>query len=386
MERKELDNAIVYIVDDYRARKEVNDDAHEGNRVVIISKEEDVLSFYGLILEQYGQYNVYKVDDYSEVDDEFLNVVSTQDQTRDEAILYVGKPLSQLVSETIDSLTLDDKQKRLMSICKEILKGSGNDIKTEAALELANKRFRQAQAEKENLKAELDSIKTTQQGLMTSSQYVKNTVSLDGLFSKTQVMYIREYTKVPYLHSCIKAYSNYLNQLLKKRAKICIFDNKLFDIKYKTIQKIDSAETFSGNRALYTRADDPIVCNQIYPIIINELYKNQFELLIIVDRILNEQDIIKGKNVHKFYATNDEEVLDYLEKKDIQDFTYILGTNLSKEDNTIKISEIKTKDMSSPQQRMFWYSKLGNLGADKRKIFDIFNEKNEPVIGNGVRR
>lgn len=386
MERKQLDNAIVYIGDDYKSKKEVNDDVNEGNRVVIISKEDDVLSFYGLILEQYGQYNVYKVDDYNDVDNEFLEAVSIQDQTKDEAILYVGKPLSQLVSETIDSLQLDPKQKRLMSICKEILKGTGNDIKTEAALELANKRFRQAQAEKENLKAELDSIKTTQEGLLTSSQYVKNTVSLDGLFSKTQVMYIREYTKVPYLQSCIKAYCNYLNQLCKKRAKICIFDNKLFNIKYKNIQKIDSAETFSGNRALYTKADDLIVCNQIYPIIINELYKNSFDILIIVDRVLNEQDIIKGKNVHKFYATNDEEILDYLEKKDIQDFTYILGNNLKKTDNTIKIADIKTKDLSTPQQRMFWYSKLGNCGEDKRKIFDIFNEKNEPILGNGVRR
>ena len=66
--------------------KQVITDLEEQKRVVIISSQEDVVSYFGLILQQYGQYNVYLEEDLSIVDDEYLEEVSKRDRPKEEAV------------------------------------------------------------------------------------------------------------------------------------------------------------------------------------------------------------------------------------------------------------------------------------------------------------
>lgn len=385
-ERKEFTEAIIYKVEDYYLRKDVIKDLEEGHRVVIISTEADVLSFYGLLLERYGQFNLYKVESFDEVDDEFEEVVKDQDQTRDEAILYVGKPLSESVIEVIDNLKLEGAQKRIMTMCKELLRGEGDNTKQSAVIDLLNTKLKREIAEKESLKNELDMYKSENKKLGESTSYLKSTFNLDSFISDTQVMYIKEFSNVPYLHSCIRAYNDYKNTIEQKRCKIIIFDNRLFNIKYKTIKKIQDQDQYISDKSKYLLVGEPIVAYQVFPVLLSDLYKANYDLLIIVDRIVNNYDIVKGKNVHKFYGTNNKEVLEYLDTKLEQDFTYIISDDLKHDENSIKISYLD-QDMSSNDTIMYWYSKLGNNGKDNRLIFEIFNDKNKPneKIKRGIR-
>ena len=385
-ERKEFTEAIIYKVEDYDLRKDVIKDLEEGHRVVIISTEADVLSFYGLLLERYGQFNLYKVESFDEVDDEFEEVVKDQDQTRDEVTLYVGKPLSESVIEVIDNLKLEGAQKRIMTMCKELLRGEGDNTKQSAVIDLLNTKLKREIAEKESLKNELDMYKSENKKLGESTSYLKSTFNLDSFISDTQVMYIKEFSNVPYLHSCIRAYNDYKNTIEQKRCKIIIFDNRLFNIKYKTIKKIQDQDQYISDKSKYLLVGEPIVAYQVFPVLLSDLYKANYDLLIIVDRIVNNYDIVKGKNVHKFYGTNNKEVLEYLNTKLEQDFTYIISDDLKHDENSIKISYLD-QDMSSNDTIMYWYSKLGNNGKDNRLIFEIFNDKNKPneKIKRGIR-
>lgn len=376
-ERKEFTEAIIYKVENYDLRKDVIKDLEEGHRVVIISTEADVLSFYGLLLERYGQFNLYKVESFDEVDDEFEAAVKDQDQTRDEVTLYVGKPLSESVIEVIDNLKLEGAQKRIMTMCKELLRGEGDNTKQSAVIDLLNTKLKREIAEKESLKNELDMYKSENKKLGESTSYLKSTFNLDSFISDTQVMYIKEFSNVPYLHSCIRAYNDYKNTIEQKRCKIIIFDNKLFNIKYKTIKKIQDQDQYVSDKSKYLLVGEPIVSYQVFPVLLSDLYKANYDLLIIVDRIVNNYDIVKGKNVHKFYGTNNKEVLEYLDTKLEQDFTYIISDDLKHDENSIKISYLD-QDMSSNDTIMYWYSKLGNKGNDNRLIFEIFNDKNKP--------
>ena len=385
-ERKEFTEAIIYKVEDYDLRKDVIKDLEEGHRVVIISTEADVLSFYGLLLERYGQFNLYKVESFDEVDDEFEEAVKDQDQTRDEVTLYVGKPLSESVIEVIDNLKLEGAQKRIMTMCKELLRGEGDNTKQSAVIDLLNTKLKREIAEKESLKNELDMYKSENKKLGESTSYLKSTFNLDSFISDTQVMYIKEFSNVPYLHSCIRAYNDYKNTIEQKRCKIIIFDNRLFNIKYKTIKKIQDQDQYISDKSKYLLVGEPIVAYQVFPVLLSDLYKANYDLLIIVDRIVNNYDIVKGKNVHKFYGTNNKEVLEYLDTKLEQDFTYIISDDLKHDENSIKISYLD-QDMSSNDTIMYWYSKLGNNGKDNRLIFEIFNDKNKPneKIKRGIR-
>ena len=368
-ERKEFTEAIIYKVEDYDLRKDVIKDLEEGHRVVIISTEADVLSFYGLLLERYGQFNLYKVESFDEVDDEFEEVVKDQDQTRDEVTLYVGKPLSESVIEVIDNLKLEGAQKRIMTMCKELLRGEGDNTKQSAVIDLLNTKLKREIAEKESLKNELDMYKSENKKLGESTSYLKSTFNLDSFISDTQVMY-----------------NDYKNTIEQKRCKIIIFDNRLFNIKYKTIKKIQDQDQYISDKSKYLLVGEPIVAYQVFPVLLSDLYKANYDLLIIVDRIVNNYDIVKGKNVHKFYGTNNKEVLEYLNTKLEQDFTYIISDDLKHDENSIKISYLD-QDMSSNDTIMYWYSKLGNNGKDNRLIFEIFNDKNKPneKIKRGIR-
>lgn len=368
--RKELDNAIIYIVNDYSERENVSKDLENGNRVVIISSEQDVLSFYGLILEQYGQYNLYLEQDLNDLDDEYFNVVENQDVSKEESAIYVGKSLSQMVSETIDELSLNPQQKRIMTICKEILKNN-NDIKSEATISLLNDKLRKERSEKENLIKELNELKAGEIEDKSSQKFTKSTINLDALSSTSQVMYIRELGYVPNLNTCINAYATYLRKMKNKQVICAIIDNRLFNMIYNDDLKIDSQDNYIINRNKITRYDR-IVADNIYPLMINEIYKNRVDLVILIDRIINNQDIVKGKNVHKYIAINNYELLKYVNNLAVQDFKYICSSNLDQE-NAIYV-DIKNKDISTPQLQLYWYSKL--LNKDNKLVFDIFNEFN----------
>lgn len=373
--REQLDGGVVYIVDDYSMRQDVVNDLEKGERVVIISKESDVLSFYGLLLERNGQYNVYKVDDYDEVDEDYLFEVSNRDNSKEEAIVYVGKPMSQLATEVIDSLNLSGKELRVMEMVKEVLRGS-EDIKEKATVNLLNEKLAKEKAVREAYENELKEYKKNDQDRMKSTEFVTSTINLNnlGVNIKTKVMYIREYSEIPYLHTCLKVYKKWLELTYNKRVKLVMFDNKLFEMKYKTFIKLKTQNDYLANPSYYLSSNDNLCCFQVFPKVVTDLYKEGYDVLIIIDRIMNPLPMVSGKNVRTFKTSANLEILEWLTKLPQQDFTYIC-TNELNYDNCIIINKLKKEiSLNTENEKLYIYPKIPNSGKDKRKIYEIFNE------------
>lgn len=381
---KEEYNSIVYSrVDNYNYKLQVVQDLDAGKRVVILSDKDDILQYYGQLLDNYGQYNLYKIEDWEDVNDEFVEEVAQRDQTRDEAIVYVGKPLSETVIEVINSLKLTSEQERILSIVKDLIKGSDSDVKQQAALNLLNERLLKERAENKQLKSELDELKTTITQTNSSTQYTRNTIHLDTFItSETQVLYIKEYHNILYFNTLIRNYQKYLETKLGLRAKIVIFDTVLFEMyetdKYK--RKIASLDDYMGNRQLFLD-NQTVVSNQIYPLFVNDLYKNGFDVLIFIDRILNKQSMIDGKNVHTLYTVGHKNQLEYYKEKLLKDPTIkvVVSSRLNYPEG-ISIETI-SRTFESEKDEFYWYNKLRNKGNDKRYIFEILDEIRKPNRG-----
>ena len=374
-------NAIVYTkVDNYGYKLQVVQDLDAGKRVIVLSDKTDILQYYGQILSNYGQYNVYKIEDWDDVDDDFIDEVANRDQSKDEAIIYVGKPLSETVIEVINELKLNDNQKRILSVVKDLIKGSDSDVKQQAALNLLNERYLKLKAEKTQIESELNELRTTISQEQNSSQYIKSTIKLDAFLSDTQVMYFREYYDVLYFNTLIRHYQEYLETKLNLKAKIVIFDYSLFEMyeEEKYPKKISSLDDYMGNRSLFL-GSDTIVSNQVYPLLVSDLYKAGFDVLIILDRILNIQPIVDGKNVHTFYNVGHNNQLNYYKSKLEKDpnLGIVISSRLNY-DNAINIPQIQ-KEFTSKQEEFYWYNKLGNVGQDKRLIFQILDDKRQPL-------
>ena len=374
---KEKEGVRIYIEDDYINKAQVVGDLEEGKKVIIISNQEDVLSFYGAILENYGQYNLYLEEDISIVNDEYINEIYEVDMTKEDVVQYVGTPLTELVSQTIDSLTLDDKQKRIMGLIKELLKGN-NDYKVKAEIDAKDKRIEQLMKDNKLLSEEITLYKTKEDKDKENSNRltVVNTINIDNTRNQdVHIMYIKELERVKYINTMLVQYQKTLEKQYKKRTKIIIFDETI-KWKYQDILSITSIEEYKAN-TVQNKKIPVMVVNAVYPIVITDALNGDWDELIIYDRI-SGQDIVKGKRVSKFVviATKPEyeSYKNSVDKKDDEKTTYIYDKDVGKTDGII-INKIK-EDFSKDSKKYIIYNNMLNGGDDKRMIFKILNEKN----------
>lgn len=374
---KEKEGVRIYIEDDYINKAQVVGDLEEGKKVIIISNQEDVLSFYGAILENYGQYNLYLEEDISIVNDEYINEIYEVDMTKEDVVQYVGTPLTELVSQTIDSLTLDDKQKRIMGLIKELLKGN-NDYKVKAEIDAKDKRIDQLMKDNKLLSEEITLYKTKEDKDRENSNRltVVNTINIDNTRNQdVHIMYIKELERVKYINTMLVQYQKTLEKQYKKRTKIIIFDETI-KWKYQDILSISSIEEYKAN-TVQNKKIPVMVVNAVYPIVITDALNGDWDELIIYDRIAG-QDIVKGKRVSKFVviATKPEyeSYKNSVDKKDDEKTTYIYDKDVGKTDGII-INKIK-EDFTKDSKKYIIYNNMLNGGDDKRMIFNILNEKN----------
>ena len=374
---KEKEGVRIYIEDDYINKAQVVGDLEEGKKVIIISNQEDVLSFYGAILENYGQYNLYLEEDISIVNDEYINEIYEVDMTKEDVVQYVGTPLTELVSQTIDSLTLDDKQKRIMGLIKELLKGN-NDYKVKAEIDAKDKRIEQLMKDNKLLSEEITLYKTKEDKDKENSNRltVVNTINIDNTRNQdVHIMYIKELERVKYVNTMLVQYQKTLEKQYKKRTKILIFDETI-KWKYQDILSITSIEEYKAN-TVQNKKIPVMVVNAVYPIVVTDALNGDWDELIIYDRI-SGQDIVKGKRVSKFVviATKPEyeAYKNSVDKKDDEKTTYIYDKDVGKTDGII-INKIK-EDFTKDSKKYIIYNNMLNGGDDKRMIFKILNEKN----------
>ena len=374
---REKEGVRIYIEDDYVNKAQVVGDLEEGKKVIIISNQEDVLSFYGAILENYGQYNLYLEEDISIVNDEYINEIYEVDMTKEDVVQYVGTPLTELVSQTIDSLTLDDKQKRIMGLIKELLKGN-NDYKVKAEIDAKDKRIEQLMKDNKLLSEEITLYKTKEDKDRENSNRltVVNTINIDNTRNQdVHIMYIKELERVKYVNTMLVQYQKTLEKQYKKRTKILIFDETI-KWKYQDILSITSIEEYKAN-TVQNKKIPVMVVNAVYPIVVTDALNGDWDELIIYDRI-SGQDIVKGKRVSKFVviATKPEyeSYKNSVDKKDDEKTTYIYDKDVGKTDGII-INKIK-EDFTKDSKKYIIYNNMLNGGDDKRMIFNILNEKN----------
>ena len=374
---REKEGVRIYIENDYINKAQVVGDLEEGKKVIIISDKEDVLSFYGAIMENYSQYNLYLEEDISVVNDDYINEIYDTDMTKEDVVNYVGTPLTELVSKTIDSLTLTDEQKRVMGLIKELLKGN-NDYKVKAEIEAKDKKIEQLIKDNKLLSEEITLYKTEKNEKSENSNKLSviNTINIDNTRNQDiHIMYIKELERVKYINTMLVQYQKTLEKQFKKRTKILIFDETI-RWKYQDISSITTIDEYKANTVQYKKLPVMVV-NAVYPIVVTDALNGDWDELIIYDRI-SGQDIVKGKRVSKFVviATKPEyeAYISSVEKKKEEKTTYIYDKDVGRTDGII-INKVK-EDFSKDSKKYIIYNNLMNGGDDNRFVFKILNEKN----------
>ena len=374
---REKEGVRIYIENDYINKAQVVGDLEEGKKVIIISDKEDVLSFYGAIMENYSQYNLYLEEDISVVNDDYINEIYDTDMTKEDVVNYVGTPLTELVSKTIDSLTLTDEQKRVMGLIKELLKGN-NDYKVKAEIEAKDKKIEQLIKDNKLLSEEITLYKTEKNEKSENSNKLSviNTINIDNTRNQDiHIMYIKELERVKYINTMLVQYQKTLEKQFKKRTKILIFDETI-RWKYQDISSITTIDEYKANTVQYKKLPVMVV-NAVYPIVVTDALNGDWDELIIYDRI-SGQDIVKGKRVSKFVviATKPEyeAYISSVEKKEEEKTTYIYDKDVGRTDGII-INKVK-EDFSKDSKKYIIYNNLMNGGDDNRFVFKILNEKN----------
>lgn len=192
----------------------------------------------------------------------------------------------------------------------------------------------------------------------TISSYQK--ISLQSPMVKCRckaVFYFKEVSYVRYVNSFILSMLK-LMSVQQKRAKLVIYDSKSdFSVIYKPLNIIGTNE-YMVNRDRYLNSSPAFVVIEPNQVIIEDVLKQELDVLIIYDRMKLSKDIIEGNNVHKYWVVNSLAHINALKPTGIMEKYCITRPNVLP--GTIGIAEIRDYRQATDNGKLSKYCSLKN--------------------------
>lgn len=122
----------------------------------------------------------------------------------------------------------------------------------------------------------------------------------------TYIIYFKEISQIPYINSLILNVFEALS-IKKLKTKLLVYDSKVgISSIYKPLNIVDS-NTYMSKRDFFIKSVDKFVVVEPNPVILDDVLTysaDPFDVLIIYDRMRQQNDLVVGNNVVKFYIVN----------------------------------------------------------------------------------
>lgn len=181
------------------------------------------------------------------------------------------------------------------------------------------------------------------------------------------VIYFKELTPCSYINSFIANFVQYI-KISKKKNIIClIYDDAEFNKhKYGKLKRINGSN-FVTNQSL--KGESMVVVTDAAPQILEEALITH-SIVIVYDRIGALQDIVVGRNVHKFAVVNSQkEMLEVKRETQLRSEQFI--TTFGTDKDTLSVRQIREYKQMSQGGRLMSYA---NMVCTKNNSTTVFEQ------------
>lgn len=391
-------------------------------KLILDGDRSKIRKHISMLMTSYGRYDIYRVDDINEIDDEFIRTIEERVPTIEEVTEYIGEDIATYseISNVLLELTKNvengdmDGLKKTVYENMEVIKNSstvidymkkvmdsanaGTDEKIAKLKEQIDKL--ESKSKSDNIK--IDTLTRNQNALKESNDFLEKearraetrrqeleeqvnksgpvikaystlqTSVIKG-YKPVSVLYFKEITKIPYINTLIIQIANTINKLLKDAPKdkpnvrLIIYDNTSQYQIYKPLTIVDSA-MMTNNRANIVNHVKEMVITEPNQSLLEDILKVDFPVVIIYDRLRQQRDILSGNMVTKFYVANSKNDVKAIKSLDSAE-RIITPEGVS--DGTIWLGRIDKYEGLSPAAQMSKYVSVKDLkDKSSRLIFD----------------
>lgn len=394
--------------------------------LLILGDENIIYKQISMLMYTYSQYNIYKLPCTTKpesINKTYIDVLYEQEPSELDISMYIGSEIVSyekglpILLKLIDSVSrgdileleklIDAEKSSIESLIKilgytksvtekvnmgefnklvERLKSDNSNFASklrETEEELRKERYNREEAEaelrnKENeLSQSLHRVASLERKLNQGNIIREYTTTNTKQFNcKVKVvLYFKEISHIKYINSFIHQYYEYLTRIQKKKVKLVIYDNPHFFLDtYKPLQPITSIDYVSKREDVVNKESKLLLTEANQSILQDILTSDVYDIVIIYDRLKQEEDIVSGSNVYKYYVFNSaKEINEIRKKKDIESEFIITNYGVSKD--MLSLIEIDGYNQKTASPKLSAYMNMTNGGKDTRPIFDILNDR-----------
>ena len=397
---------------------------------IVIGKESNIRKAILMVMVQYKNYNIYKVDSADIIDSEYLANIENRNPDIVEVQQYIGgditaysdlsmiiNGISQLTSEgNLDGLKNFIEQhiesiESSMEVIEYLKVVSGtvnngelvgiiNKLRAKEAqntldIRTLNDDIKQYRLDKDNLNDTLNSKEKEIQSLTrrvngledqlknsSSGPVINNYQTYNTAIRPCKVPYIIYFKEITYTKYTNTLVVNLL-ELLKKRlgeksVKLMIYDNKVgIPASYKNVSILSSNEYLNNKRNIL-RETTKFVVTEPNIIFIEDVLTSidpKFESIIVYDRLKQVEDIVSGNNVSKIIVVNSAGNLSYAKNS----IRIPAGTQILTSDSSVpgsyQIMDIPDYSKQTVSAQIGKYGKLPAREGSSEKLIESILKK-----------
>ena len=158
------------------------------------------------------------------------------------------------------------------------------------------------------LKASQSRVTELESRINNSGPTIKTYTTVDtriiGRCSAKSVLYFKEVTSVRYFQSMLLNIYSYIESIKKIKVKLVVYDNAHSFVKvYKPMTPF-MYKDYLGDKETVVSTSSKILLTEPNPAILEDILKDDWDVVIVFDRLKQMNDIVTGNNVYKYWVVN----------------------------------------------------------------------------------
>lgn len=395
--------------------------------LIVTDKYDNNAKMLELLLVRNNKYNIFVVDDATDIDEEYIESIMDMTPSIDELKEFIGNDIAvysramniletvvaaanksdstiaEMIREhreDISSITktmkllqtgLDEAKeasaysqgsssvvsnaenernlkeiRRLCSVVEDSERENGRLNGIIEAINKENTELREFKESQQKMRAE--NIKADKYITLNVDRYI-NSIEMGKKKPEVKsVIYIKEVTPCRYINTLITMLQKYITSRGFRNTKVVIFDKKGFsNFKYGKLKIVDAGSYEKEKQA--DRLGNIFVASEVARNIIESLLTD-CQFVIIYDRMNKDDDIVVGRTVNKYYVVNGEKEEIELERRVNVDKSRVI-TNFGVDKGMISVREIFDFKIMSPSGRLAAYVNMPSTIDVTKSILDI---------------
>lgn len=188
------------------------------------------------------------------------------------------------------------------------------------------------------------------------------------------VLYFKEVTQVRYSLTLLNQLATYMTKTRRLRVKIVVYDNAHGFVNiYKPVSLIDMHE-YVSKRLDVVEKMERIIVTEPNPAILEDILKADYDVVIILDRLKQLQDIVSGNNVYKYWMFNSSKDMLAMTQQ-IQALPEHIITSRGEIDGALYVVEVPEYKEKTVSARMQDYFNM-RMTDGRKPIEEICNRAN----------